>query len=76
MATGPRGAVSFYPTDHPALNITVKNRLSELLRNMQVDLGSGLAQDWPDYRFRCGIMNGLTTAIAMCDEALAEMSER
>jgi hypothetical protein len=76
MATGPRGAVSFYPTDHPALSIGVKNRLTELLRAMQVDLGSGIAQDWPDYKYRCGVLNGLTTAIAMCDEILSEMSER
>jgi hypothetical protein len=69
-------AVSFYPTDHPALNITVKSRMVALLREKQEDLASGLANDWADYRYRCGIMNGLSTAIAMCDEVIREMSER
>jgi hypothetical protein len=69
-----RSAVSFYPTDHPALNITVKNRLSERVRNMQVDLA--YTQDWPDFKFRVGKIEGLTEAIAMCDEVLTEMAER
>lgn len=71
-----RTAVSFYPTDHPALNITLKSRLMQLLRERQEDLATGIALDWADYRFRCGQMQGLVTAINMCDEVLREMSER
>lgn len=74
MAT--RSAVSFYPTDHPALNITVKSRMVALLRDRQEDLSLGLAQDWADYRYRCGFAEGLRAAIAMCDEVLKELSER
>ncbi len=69
-------AVRFYPTDHPALNITVKQRMIALRQEMQENLASGLAADWADYRYRCGIVNGLSTAIAMCDEVIREMSER
>jgi hypothetical protein len=71
-----RSAVSFYPTDHPALNITVKNRLLQLLREKQEDMAMGLASDFPDYKYRCGVAEGLRTAIAMCDDVMKELSER
>jgi hypothetical protein len=69
-------AVSFYPTDHPALNIGSKSRIAAHMANMQVDLGSGLAADWADYRFRCGVIDGLKTAIAIIDEVMTEMEPR
>ena len=69
-------AVSFYPTDHPALNITVKSRLAALLRQKQEDLATGLASDWADYKYRCGVAEGYREAIAMCDDVLRELSER
>jgi len=71
-----RSAVSFYPTDHPALNITVKSRLVQLLREKQEDLAQGLAADFPDYKYRCGYAEGIRLAITMCDEVLRELSER
>lgn len=76
MATQPRLAVSFYPTDHPALNITIKSRLSQRLRELEEHLAQGLAQDWPDYKQRCGRAEGLREAIAECDVVLRELSER
>jgi len=69
-------AVSFYPTDHPALNITVKSRLAELLRDKQEDLAQGLASDYADYKYRCGYAEALKMAIAMCDDVMRELSER
>ncbi len=71
-----RSAVSFYPTDHPTLNITVKNRLAQMMRERQEDLALGLAQDWADYRYRCGVVQGLSLAIELCDEVFRELSER
>jgi hypothetical protein len=69
-------AVSFYPTEHPALNLTVKSRLGAILREEQENLALGVAADWADYRYRCGVMRGLSTAIDLCDEVLKEMGER
>jgi hypothetical protein len=74
MATA-RSAVSFYPTEHPALNITVKSRLAKLMREMQEDLGTGISADWADYKYRCGQIQALSTAIAMCDDVLREMNQ-
>lgn len=76
MAAGGQAAsaVRFYPTDHPALNITVKSRLEQLRREQQENLGSGIAADWPDYKYRCGQILGLSLAINMCNEVLEEMS--
>lgn len=72
--SGARSAVSFYPADHPALNITVKSRLEALRREHQENLGSGIAQDWADYKNRCGIIQGLTIGIEFCDRVLEEIS--
>ena len=73
MSAGRASAVTFYPLDHPALNLTVKSRLMELLSNARVDLGSGLAQDWADYRYRCGLIAGLQAGIDFCDQMIEEM---
>ncbi len=72
---GRSSAVSFYPTEHPALNITVRARLSVLVREKEQDVGSGLASDWADYKYRCGQVDGLKIAMAMCDDVFKEMSE-
>ncbi len=77
MAVAPRAsAVSFYPTEHPALSITVKSHLEKMLREGQENLAEGYASDWADYRYRCGVMHGLRLAIGTCEDVFKQMSER
>ena len=73
MAEQRRSAVSFYPTDHPALNIGLKKGLSELLDEQRIHLDK--AQDWADFKFRCGVVHGLETAIAMCDQLFERLND-
>lgn len=73
MTAGRASAVTFYPLDHPALNITGKNDYAKKLHNERVDLGDGLAKDFADYRYRCGRIAVLRETVEWFDERLKEV---
>ena len=68
MADPSRSPVQFFTYDHPLLARTLKGKL-ELERRKLIDaLGSSYAQDWPDYKYRTGVIAGLKEAIDLCIE--------
>ncbi len=67
-------AFRFYSLDHPQLARTLSQRLARRRTDLIAQLGEGYAADWPDYKHRVGIINGLGEAIAMCTEI--EQEER
>lgn len=65
MPAGP--AFQIHAADHPALARTLRGHLEKLVAEKTSQLGS--AQDWPDFKERRGVIQGLTLAITECVEA-------
>lgn len=63
--------VSFEQDDHPALS-------RNLLRDLQAERAKHLdgliaAKDWPDFEKRRGLIHGIETAIALCQQQEAKL---
>jgi hypothetical protein len=65
-------AVSFYPLDHPALNITAKQRIAKLRQQLREELE--LASDWSDQRYRVGMIRGLELALNEIEAVFEELT--
>ena len=62
---------SFEQEDHPALS-------RNLLRDLHAERAKHLdgliaAKDWPDFEKRRGLINGIDTAIALCEQQEAKL---
>ena len=64
-------AVQYFVPDHPGSLRKAAARIQDEIDGQIVQLNSGYATDWPDYKYRVGIIRGLRLSL----EALAE-SER
>jgi len=69
-------AVRFFAPDHPALNLTVRNRIEAQRADLIRQLGEGAATGWDDYNKRYGVIRGLTIAIELCEEVEKQLTER
>ena len=65
---------SVYALDHAHHVRTIKKKLTEIRAERAYDLGSGLAQDWADYRRRVGVLEGIDEALRVCEDI--ERAER
>ena len=45
---------------------TVRGKLIERQNELAAQLVKGGAEDWPDYKHRVGVINGIQEAIAIC----------
>ena len=61
-----------YALDNPQGARTIKARLERIKTDKIEQLVS--AQDWPDYKRRMGVIEGLNEALHVCDEV--EQAER
>lgn len=66
------GVASFKQDDHPALS-------RNLLRDLQTEKAKLveeliLAKDWADYEKRRGLINGVQTAINLCENAQSKLN--
>ena len=66
-------AVRLYAPDHPDLANTVAARLFKIMDDLGRQISEGYAQDWPDYKFRVGQINGMRIAIEQCQDIDREM---
>jgi hypothetical protein len=66
-----RGFTTF-ALDSPRSFQTIRRRLEEMKADRTSQLVS--AQDWPDYKRRVGVIQGLEEALHVCDEV--EKAER
>ncbi len=62
----PRDVVSITTEDHPALANNLERALIEERENCIQGLVS--AKDWPDFERRRGVINGLNSAISLCEQ--------
>lgn len=72
MADNPQ-AVRYFVPDNPQLVRVLRLKLQELVHKEIAALASNYAQDWPDYKFRTGKIQGLNDAIQVCEEAEKEL---
>ena len=60
--------VGFHQPDHPRLPMILLNVL-ERERAMRIESLKGVAKDFADYRYHCGVIEGLDLAISFAKEA-------
>lgn len=60
-------------SEHPALARTLHGRLEARRAEMNEQVANGLAQDWADYKYRIGVIRGLSDAILLCLEVEKEL---
>ncbi len=60
-------AIQFFAPDHPALGRTLRGKLEKMKAEKLEDLL--VSQDWPDFKQRKGVIDGLQEAITECVEA-------
>ena len=72
MGNPPDRGYSIFALDTPRNAKTIRSRL-EKLKSEKIE-GLVHAQDWPDYRRRVGVVEGLNEALRVCDEM--EKAER
>jgi len=60
-------AFQLYAADHPALARTLRGFLERIAAEKTAQLIS--AQDWPDFKERRGVIQGIALAITECVEA-------
>ena len=54
--------------DHPHLTRSLRNELTIAKAKCEAALVANTAQDFADYKYRCGHVRGLAEAIALCEE--------
>lgn len=74
MAAHQPAAVRFFATDSPALSRTLRARLEKCQVEHAGHVAGGLAQDWPDYKQRIGVIAGLQEAIDICMQIESEQN--
>jgi hypothetical protein len=65
--------VAIYPLDHPRMARTLAGRIEKRRIELQAQLASGNAADWPDYKERVGAIRGLQEAIDIAKEIEQDM---
>jgi hypothetical protein len=59
--------------DHPALILKVPTKIRDRILELQGQLASGAAKDWPDYQYRIGVVRGLMESIDICEQVEKEL---
>lgn len=68
-------AVRFFRPDSPNTPHTLRQKLEALQAELAAQLISGAVADWPDYKKRTGVIEGLSLAINACTEIEKEQRE-
>lgn len=61
-------AVEILSNDHPRLTRSLRNDLTVAKAQCEAALVANTAQDFADYKYRCGHIRGLAEAITLCEE--------
>lgn len=65
-------AFTVFAMDSPQATRTIRARLNQLKADRMEQLA--VAQDWPDYKLRVGVIQGIDEALQVCDDI--EKAER
>jgi hypothetical protein len=68
-------AFRLFSLDHPHLARTLRAKLHKRQGEFAAQLAGGLADDWPDYKHRSGVIQGLQEAIEMCEQEEKELRD-
>lgn len=68
----PEQAFRTFAVDAPYAAQTLRKRLVDRKAELSAALVGGYAHDWGDYCKRAGVIEGLTEAIANCEEAMKQ----
>lgn len=74
MAHSASSAVRLYAEDHPVLARRLRDKLEQAKASLLLDLASGYAADWADYKYRVGQVAGLDAAVRLAIEADKELN--
>jgi hypothetical protein len=69
MGHAPQAAVSFFIPDNATRVRSLRSKLEARKAEHMAFLAGGMAQDFPDYRYRVGQILGLIEAIEFCLQA-------
>lgn len=75
MAGERQSAVRLFASDHPALAHTVRARLEKQRDDLISQVGTGYAQDWANYKYCVGTIQGLQDAIDICKQTESDMEK-
>jgi hypothetical protein len=64
----PSEAFSLYATESPYTTRSLRAKLNKRIGELGMEIATGLASDWANYRFRVGVVAGLKEAIAILEE--------
>lgn len=65
-------AFRHYALESPETVRTLRERLRKRAEELASPIIQGVAQDWADYRQRVGVIQGLSEAVALLDDAMKE----
>lgn len=69
-------AFSVYAMDTPQGARTIKARLLKRKSELSDYIVAGEVQDWPDYKRRVGVLEGIDEALRVCDDIEKEAETR
>jgi hypothetical protein len=74
MMAGGESPIKFFAADYPGGPRNLKERLDEAMRLCAREIVTpGVVKDWADFVRRMGIVQGLQSAIGICDRIDKEM---
>lgn len=74
MANSASSAFRLYAEDHPVLARRLRDKLEHAKAILLLDIASGYAADWADYKHRVGQVAGLDAAIKLAIETDKELN--
>lgn len=63
---GPPDAFRVFPTSHPTEPSTLRGQVLQALNREVLNLRK--AEDWSDFKYRCGLIRGLEIANDICND--------
>jgi hypothetical protein len=60
-------ALRIYAGDHPVLARSLRAKMLKTAAEYSQQIADGCAADWPDYKYRVGVIRGLREAIEACE---------
>ncbi len=68
-------ALRLFALDHPHVARTLRGKLMKRQAELVAQIGAGLAEDFPDYKGRVGVIRGLQEAIDLCEQTNKELGD-
>jgi hypothetical protein len=69
-------AVRLYPLDHPALAVNAHRKIQQERDEQILILGIGAVKSFDEYKYRCGIIEGLRLALVLIEQSEKDLTQR